>query len=323
MTRVPAVTGFPARDAVADSGRSIAVVIPCHNEAATVGKVVAEFHEALPSAEIIVVDNASTDGTSDAARCAGARVVYESRRGKGFALATGFRHAEAADRIVMVDGDDTYPAADVGRLLASVDREADMAIGTRLAGNHEPGAFAPGHGIGNRVFVLLVRWLFGIRTTDLFSGYRVMTRRFLDSCPLIAQGFEIEAELSLQALVGGFRVAEVPIRYRSRGTNSVSKLRTFRDGYRILLAVLAAFRDYRPFTLFAILAAAFFGASLLSGGAVIAGYVSTGQVLRFPLAMLAVGFALLAAICIVGGVILSSINRRSAEIAALLGRGRQ
>jgi glycosyltransferase involved in cell wall biosynthesis len=296
------------------------VVIPCHNEAITIGKVVADFRAALPTAEIIVVDNASKDRTAEVAEAAGARVVYESRPGKGFALVTGFRQVPDADRIVMVDGDDTYPAEDVGKLLAAAERDADMAIGTRLSGDHEKGAFARGHGLGNRLFIFLVRLLFGVRTRDLFSGYRVLTRRFVEHCPLIAQGFEIETELSLQALVGGFRVAEVPIRYRARAGDSASKLRTLRDGYRILLALLASFRDYRPFTLFGIMGAAFFTCSLMSGGVVIVEYLSSGQILRVPLAILSVGLALLAAICVIGGIILSSISRRSAELAALVSR---
>lgn len=298
----------------------VAVVVPCHNEADTIAKVVADFRSILPHADVIVVDNASTDATAREAQAAGARVVHESRRGKGFALAAGFRALDDADRIVMVDGDDTYPAEAVTQLLAAVERDADMAIGTRLGGDHASGAFAAGHGLGNRLFILLVRMLFGARTQDLFSGYRVLTRRFIEYCPLIAQGFEIETELSLQALAGGFRVAEVPIRYRARPPQTTSKLRTFRDGYRILLALLAFFRDYRPFTFFALAGGLFLLLAAGAGGTVVAEYLSTGQILRLPLAILSVGLVLLAALCIIGGTILSSISRRSAELAALIGR---
>jgi glycosyltransferase involved in cell wall biosynthesis len=303
-----------------DSSR-VAVVIPCHNEAATVSKVVRDFRAALPQADLVVVDNASTDGTADLARAAGARVVHEPRAGKGFALLSGFREAKDADFFVMVDGDDTYPAEDALRLLAAAGDTAaggaDMVIGTRLAGA-EAGAFRAGHSLGNHLFNLLVRLLFGVKTQDLFSGYRVLTRRFLQSAPLIARGFEVEAELSLQAVVQGFRTAEVPIRYRARPEESPSKLKTYRDGTRILLAILTFFRDYRPLTFFGLLALFFLVLSLAGGAVVVTEFLRTGLVPRLPLAVLSAALFILAALSFTCGVLLSSINRRSAEIAALI-----
>ncbi|MCI0434457.1 MAG: glycosyltransferase family 2 protein [Gemmatimonadetes bacterium] len=301
------------------SGTGIAVVIPCHNEGGTIGKVVTDFRRALPGARIIVVDNASSDGTREAASSAGAEVLSESRRGKGFALLTGFEATVDADAIVMVDGDDTYPAEDVSRLLAAIDDGADMAIGTRLE-TPDADAFPKGHNTGNRLFNFLVRMLFGIRTRDLLSGYRVLSRRFLTISPLIAQGFEVETELALQALARGFRVMEVPVRYRARPRGTASKLRTITDGYRILLALVAFLRDYRPLTFFGTLAILFGIGSLTSGGVVISEYAATGQVLRLPLAVLSVGLFLLAALCALAGLILSSLARRSAELSALLAR---
>jgi hypothetical protein len=150
----------------------------------------------------------------------------------------------------------------------------------------------------------------------------VLTRRFLETSPLIAQGFEIETELSLQALVARFQVAEIPIHYRARPENSASKLRTFRDGYRILMALLTFFRDYRPLTFFSLLGGAFLVLALLSGAVVVSGYLRTGQVYRLPLALLSVGLVLLSAVCFVGGTLLSSVSRRAAELAALLRRPR-
>ncbi|HXO19074.1 MAG TPA: glycosyltransferase family 2 protein [Thermoanaerobaculia bacterium] len=297
---------------------SVAVIIPCHDEAATIAKVVADFRAALPGAEIVVVDNVSRDGTAELARAAGARVIEETRKGKGFALLSGFRAAAPADYYVMVDGDDTYPAEAVHELLAAA-AGADMVIGTRLKTSAD-GAFPVGHGFGNRLFILLVRLLFGIRTRDLFSGYRLLTQRFLKTSPLIAQGFEVEAELSMQALVNHFRVAEVPVFYRARPEESASKLRTFRDGTRILIAILAFFRDYRPLTFFGTLALGLLLLSFLSGGVVIAEYLKTGQVLRVPMAILAAGLFILGALAMTCGVLLSSINRRAAELAALLSR---
>ena len=300
----------------------IAIVIPCHDESHTIAKVVADFRAALPQARIIVVDNASTDGTAEAARAAGADVVRESRRGKGYALVTGFAQAQDADFVVMVDGDDTYPAEDVRLLVEAAGRDADMVIGTRL-GSAEAGAFPTGHSFGNRVFNGLVRVLFGVRTRDLFSGYRVMTRRFLDVSPLIAQGFEIETELSLQALAGGFGVAEIPIRYRPRPAQTKSKLRTVRDGYRILLAMVAFFRDYRPLTFFGLVGLAFLLGSAVTGTLAFTARTAPAGAAYDPLlAVLSVGLVLLGALSLIGGIVLSSIMRRSAEVVMLLSRRR-
>jgi glycosyltransferase involved in cell wall biosynthesis len=300
----------------------VAVVIPCHDEAATIGKVVRDFRAALPDAAVVVVDNASTDQTARLACEAGATVVEETRKGKGFALLTGFRAAGDADCYIMVDGDDTYPAEAVHDLIAAAvcgGGNADMVIGTRLQAA-QTGSLPTGHGFGNQLFITLVRLLFGIRTRDLFSGYRLLTRRFLQVSPLIAQGFEVEAELSLQALVQHFKVAEVPVVYRARPEDSKSKLRTFHDGARILLAILAFFRDYRPLSFFGLLSLALLLLSLGTGGVVVVEYLRTGQVLRVPTAILAAGLFLLSAVTLTCGVLLSSINRRAAELAALLTR---
>jgi glycosyltransferase involved in cell wall biosynthesis len=274
----------------------------------------------LPDARIVVVDNGSSDETALRARRAGADVVHESRRGKGYALLRGFEEVRDAESVVMVDGDDTYPAGDVHKLLEQVRAgRADMSIGTRLQDFSE-GAYRRGHNLGNRIFILLVRVLFGARTSDLFSGYRAFSRRFLELAPLIAQGFEIETELSLQALTRNFVVSETPVRYRPRAVGSSSKLRTIRDGYRILLALLAFFRDYRPLTFFGIVALFFFAAGLIAGGLVVVQFLRTGQVLRVPMAILSIGLFLLSAVSAIAGVVLSSISRRAAELATLIGR---
>lgn len=298
-------------------GQSVAVVIPCRNEERSIGKVVEDFRRALPGALIVVVDNASTDATALRASEAGATVLHESRRGKGFAVVRGFRATRDADFVVIVDGDDTYPAESVHALLDGLRAGADMTIGTRLT-SFEDGAYRPGHTFGNRLFIALVRVLFGVQTRDLFSGYRAFTQRFLMLSPLIAQGFELEAELSMQALAGSFVVTEVPVHYRARGEGSTSKLSTLRDGYRILIVLLAFFRDYRPLTCFGVLALVMFLLSAVSGGVVVGQYIETGQVLRVPMAILSVGFALLGAISMIGGLLLSSLGRRSQQLAALI-----
>jgi len=299
--------------------RRTVVVVPCRNESATVGKVVADFRRALPMASVVVVDNASTDDTAVRARAAGATVVHEPRKGKGFALVTGLRAACGADHFVMVDGDDTYPAEAAIDLLAAAEAGADMVIGTRLA-DATPGAFRPGHSLGNRVFSLLVRVMFGMRTRDLFSGYRVLSRRFFDALPLTATGFEIEAELSIRALVQGFAVVEVPVRYRARPAASESKLRTVRDGYRVLAAIFTFFRDHRPLTFFGLLSLGLLLLSLAGGSVVVVEFLRTGLVPRLPLAVLSAALFILSALAMTCGVLLSSINRRATEIAALITR---
>jgi glycosyltransferase involved in cell wall biosynthesis len=293
----------------------VAVIIPCHDEATTIGKVIADFARVLPEARIIVVDNASADGTADVARRAGADVVFEARPGKGAALGRGLREARSADYFVMVDGDDTYSVGDVRDMLIAARAGADMVVGTRHA-RAEDGAFRWSHSFGNRLFIVLVRILFGIRTQDLFSGYRVLTRRFLETAPLIAKRFEVEAELSLQARVQELRVAEVPVSYRPRCAGSRSKLRTVRDGSQVLMAILVFFRDYRPMAFFGTLSALLGTGSLVAVAFVMTRFGAAPPGVLAALSALALGLFVGSVVCMTCGVLLSSINRRSAEIAA-------
>ncbi len=311
-----------ARDSLAPTGplhpaRNIVVVVPCHNEEATIAKVVREFAAQPGVVEVLVVDNASSDRTIELAQSAGARVIGESRPGKGFALLSGFRAVQRADYVVMVDGDDTYPADLLPQLVKAAEAGADMVIGTRLE-QASQGSLRQGHDFGNRLFIALVRIMFGLRTQDLFSGYRVLSCRFLETVPLVAIGFEVELELSLQALQHGYRVTEVPVPYRARPLGSKSKLRTFHDGYRILAALLIFFRDHRPLTFFGALAAFLLTLSLVGGSVVIADFVRSGQVPRLPLAVLSAALFILSALSLACGVLLSSINKRTAEIQATI-----
>jgi glycosyltransferase involved in cell wall biosynthesis len=299
------------------SEQTVAVVIPAFNEASSIAQVVTDFRRALPAARIVVVDNASTDRTGALAADAGAEVIRETRQGKGFALLAGLQYAATADIFIMVDGDGTYPADAAPLLIDRIRSGAEMVIGTRLQDAKE-GAFPIGHSWGNRLFNAVVRVLFGIKTRDLFSGYRAMTRRLLVQSPLIAQGFEIETELSVQAFVKRFRVEEVPVIYRARHADSHSKLKTFGDGYRIAIAILAFFRDYRPLMAFGWTALLLFVASLSVGSIVVQQYLETGLVLRIPLAICAAGLFILSALSLTAGVLLSSINRRAEEIRSML-----
>jgi glycosyltransferase involved in cell wall biosynthesis len=308
----------PGESAEEAADARVAVVIPCHDEASSIARVVGDFRTALPEAEVVVVDNASTDDTAADAAEAGARVLHESRLGKGFALLTGFAAVPDADHVVMVDGDDTYPAASVNDLLqAARESNADVVIATRLEAG-SPGAFRPGHSFGNRIFIALVRLLFGIRTRDLFSGYRVLSRRFLDTAPLVATGFDVEAEISVQAQVHGFQVLEIPVEYRARAGASRSKLRTFQDGFHIAREIMILFRDHRPMVFFGLLCVLLMGASFWSGWPAIDDYLRTGLVHHLPRAVLAAALFILAALSLSLGVLLSSINRRAVELAALI-----
>jgi glycosyltransferase involved in cell wall biosynthesis len=240
---------------------SLTVAIPCYNEAATIARVVAAFRAELPEAEVLVVDNASTDGSGELARAAGARVLREKRRGKGFVMQTIFESVQT-DLVVIVDGDDTYLPGDVHALLAPVLRdEADMVVGDRL---HDASREALNdlHRFGNRAILRLINLTFRTSFRDVLSGYRVVNRTLLRRVPLIKGGFETETELTLQALENGLLIQEVPIRYRARPEGSVSKLSAFADGYRILLTIAVLLRNHRPLyffglpSAFALLAAA-------------------------------------------------------------------
>jgi glycosyltransferase involved in cell wall biosynthesis len=293
----------------------VAVIIPCLNEALTVAKVIEDFRRVLPRAEIYVIDNGSTDRTAEIAAAGGAQVLFETRRGKGFAVRSGFRRIDA-DFYVLVDGDDTYPAESVLALFEPVlAGRADMAVGSRnMAGNSSQ--FRPMNRLGNRLIATFLRFLLRVRLTDILSGFRVMTRHFVQSVPITARDFEIEAELTIKAVERSFRLVEVPINLRARPLGSLSKLRRVRDGRRISWTILLLFRDYRPM--------AFFGGSglgvmlmgLIPGFAVISEFVRTGLVPNFPSAILAVALELAGMLAIAVGLVLSAVSRRFQELEA-------
>jgi glycosyltransferase involved in cell wall biosynthesis len=291
----------------------IAVLVPCLDEALTVAKVVDDFRLALPQATIYVIDNGSTDGTAAIAAAHGARVLFETRRGKGFAMRTAFRRIDA-DIYVMVDGDDTYPAESVQALLEPVVAgKADMTIGSRtMAGTSSD--FRGINRLGNRLLPWLLRVLLRVRVTDLLSGYRVMTRDLVKSLPIAARDFEIEAELTVKSVERSLRLIEVPINLRARPEGSVSKIRIVRDGRRIAWTILLLFRDYRPMAFFGGLGLAFMLVGLIPGLVVVAEFIQTGLVPRFPSAILAVALELTGMLLIAVGLILSAVSRRFQEI---------
>ena len=297
--------------------KKIAILIPCLNEALTVGKVVRDFRAALPDAEVHVFDNGSTDATQEEARRAGAVVHFVARRGKGNVVRTMFRHTDA-DIAVMVDGDDTYPADRVQELIAPIlFQGADMVVGTRLVG-HGAGSFRPLHLSGNK----LVRWTsnlaFGARLGDMLSGYRAFSREFMKTMPVMSNGFEIETEISLHALAHGFEIVEVSIPYGARPEGSHSKLNTLHDGYRVLKTIFRMFKDHRPLLFFGTIGALAISLGVIAGVAVVREYLEYQRVVGAARAVLAVSAVLVGLLALTTGLVLDTVNRRSRELYILL-----
>jgi glycosyltransferase involved in cell wall biosynthesis len=291
---------------------TVAVLIPCLDEEGTVGAVVRDFRRALPEAAIYVFDNASRDRTAENAAAAGAIVVSSPRRGKGHVVRHMFASVEA-DRYVMVDGDDTYPADRAPALLAALRAGGvDMAVGARIDGA-EPGAFRRFHRLGNRLVSGLIATLFRVSATDVMSGYRALSRDFIQSVPLLSEGFEIETEMILQAAAKGFAFREIPVSYRRRPAGSASKLDTVADGWLVLRTLFLIVKDYKPLFAFSIVSAAFAFLSLAAGWGPVQDYVTTGLVPRFPRAILAAGLGVLAGLSMGVGLILDTLAKYQRE----------
>lgn len=296
----------------------IAILVPCLDEALTVAQVVQDFKRVLPAATVYVYDNGSTDDTAALAQQAGAVVYTDWHRGKGKVMQRMFSEIEA-DYYVLVDGDATYVADDVLAMLEPVrSGRIDMMVGNRLDSKLNRDSLTASHRFGNFVFVQILNLLFRAKFKDIFSGYRVMNRSFVKNFPLVAKGFEVEAEMTLFALEKNYNVAEQLITYKLRPASSESKLRTFADGFKILFTIFNLLRDYRPMTFFFIIALVFFIPGLALGLRVTVEYLQTGLVLRLPTAVLAVGLILVSVFVILSGFIISTINRRFAELDALV-----
>ena len=287
----------------------IAVIIPCYNEAGTIGQVVKDFQKALPDAQIVVGDNNSHDGTADVARAAGATVIAEHRQGKGNMLRTLFNTVDA-DCYLMVDGDATYPAAQAASLCDKVLIDGcDMVIGDRLSSTYFAVNQRPFHNSGNRLMRRLVNWMCRSDVQDILTGYRALSRRFVKNFPLRSQGFEVETEMTVHALEHSFKVDSMPVDYCERPDGSHSKLNTFGDGYRALKMALALFGQHRPLRLFTIIAAVLMVIAVVMVTPVFIEYFQTGLVPRFPTLIVSGFIALLAMLLWVAGVILEVITR--------------
>jgi glycosyltransferase involved in cell wall biosynthesis len=301
---------------------SVAVLIPCFNEAPAIAAVVADFQRVLPEATVYVYDNNSTDGTAERALEAGAVVRHEPRQGKGNVVRRMFADIDA-DVYVMVDGDDTYDAESARMMVdRTLDEGLDMVVGSRAPINET--IHRRGHTAGNMAFTGLLRLLFGGEFTDVFSGYRVMSRRFVKSFPVHSDGFEIETELSAHQQEVAAVVLEVPTPFKERAEGTASKLRTGRDGVRILYSALRLFESMRPLQFFGGLAAILTGVALTLGFSVFQEFRDTGLVPRYPTAILAASLQTVGFICATAGLILKSVQtaRREARRLAYLQHSR-
>ena len=294
---------------------SVAVLIPCFNEEAAIGKVVADFRAALPDAAVYVYDNNSTDRTVSVARAAGAVVRGEALQGKGHVVRRMFADVDA-DIYVLVDGDDTYDAA-VAPIMTGLlrDQRLDMVSAARVT--PEAAAYRLGHRFGNKVLSGVVSGVFGSGISDLLSGYRVFSRRFVKSFPALSGGFETETEFTIHALALNLPVAEISARYRSRPEGSRSKLNTVVDGLRILKELLTLIQQERPLRFFAVIMGCLLALALGLGLPVVAAFLETGLVQRLPTAVLSASLVLLAFLALGCGLVLDSVRRGRKELKRL------
>jgi len=290
---------------------SLTILLPCHNEEVAVAGVVREYRACFPSADILVVDNASTDRTAELARDAGAIVLSESRKGKAQAVLRAFAHIQT-DLILMADGDGSYPAESARLLVEKHDLSSDMTTGIRRPCQGRD-VFRPLHQAGTEAFGWCAGVAFGFHSRDLFSGLRVFSRCFYKNAPILSRGFELELELTVQAVDKGFRIQEIEIPFREREGGTPSKLHTVRDGLRILVNLVQLFRDYKPLAFFGAVSSLFFACGILAGSPPVYGYWQTGLVARFPLAILAAALMNLSLFTLLTGFIAQSNLRHHRE----------
>lgn len=292
--------------------QNIAVLIPCLNEAVSISAVITAFKEEFPHAAIYVYDNNSTDGTADEARRNGAIVRHEPQQGKGHVVRRMFADVEA-DVYLLVDGDGTYCAEDAPTMVeALLNQRLDMVVANRSTAAIDSYRF--GHQTGNRMFTGIVGWIFGRRVNDILSGYRIFSRRFVKSFPALSTGFEIETELTVHALSLNIPVGEVSSRYFARPPASTSKLRTFKDGFRILLLILLLTKSERPMLFFSVIFSVFAAVSLALGIPVILEWLETRLVPRLPTALLSASMMIIGFLSLTNGFVLSSFARNQREV---------
>ena len=296
---------------------TIAVLIPCYNESQTIAKVVKDYREALPEAVIYVYDNNSTDHTDEAAREAGAIVRYEYRQGKGNVIRSMFRDIDA-ECYLMIDGDDTYPAENARSMVNHIlSGRADMVIGDRLSSTYFTENKRPFHNTGNRLVRGLINTIFTSDIKDIMTGYRAFNYEFVKSFPILSKGFEIETEMSIHALDKNFKLLEVPVTYRDRPAGSVSKLNTYKDGFRVLKTIARLFRDYKPFAFFGWLGLLCFIIETIFLVPVLQAYFSTGLVAKFPTLIVCSGIYVVSFLLWMSGLILDVIAKKHRQLFEL------
>ena len=297
--------------------RKIAVLIPCYNEAQTIEKVIKDYKQILPDATIYVYDNNSRDETASIAQKAGAVVRHEYRQGKGNVIRTMFREIDA-DCYLMIDGDDTYPAENAKEMCELVlSGKADMVIGDRLSSTYFTENKRPFHNFGNRIVRFSINKLFHNEIKDIMTGYRAFSYEFVKGFPVLSKGFEIETEMTIHAVDKNFKLVEIPVNYRDRPAGSVSKLNTYRDGFKVLKTIATLFKEYKPGMFFGLIAALFLLVSLILGVPVFLEYFETGLVPRFP-SLIVAGISLVIALLLwISGVILSVIVKKHRQLYEL------
>lgn len=294
--------------------KEVVILIPCYNEALTIAKVIQDFRQELPESKIYVYDNNSSDDTALIAKEYGAVVKQEYRQGKGNVARSMFRDIEA-DIYIMIDGDDTYPAEFVHKIIEPIiNQEADIVIGDRHSnGTYKDENSRPLHNFGNNLVKNLINKLFSSNLKDIMSGYRAFNKKFVKNIPVNSKGFEIETEMTLHTLDKNFLIKEIPIEYRDRPEGSFSKLNTFSDGTRVLKTIFWVFKDYKPLSFFTILSTLFFILSLVVGIPVITEFIATSYITKIPSAILSVGLMMVAVLSLFSGFILDTIVKQHRE----------
>lgn len=292
----------------------IAVLIPCYNEASTIAKVVKDYRAALPEADIYVYDNNSKDHTDEIAREAGAIVRYEYRQGKGNVIRTMFREIDA-DCYLMIDGDDTYPAENAREMVNLVlEKKVDMVVGDRLSATYFTENKRPFHNLGNKLVRGLVNTLFKGDIRDIMTGYRAFSYQFVKSFPVISKGFEIETEMTIHALDKNLSLISIPVEYRDRPEDSVSKLNTYSDGFKVLKTIARLFKEYRPLGFFGIFAALFGVVGLVMFLPVLIEFFATGLVPRFPTLIVSTVLLICALLMLVCGLVLDTVAKKHRQL---------
>ena len=296
----------------------IAVLIPCYNESKTIAKVVKDYKEALPEADIYVYDNNSTDNTDEIAKKAGAIVRYESKQGKGNVIRTMFREIDA-DCYLMIDGDDTYPSENARQMCDYVlENGVDMVIGDRLSSTYFEENKRPFHNLGNRMVRGLINKIFKSNIRDIMTGYRAFSYNFVKTFPILSIGFEIETEMTIHAIDKNFTLKEIPVQYRDRPEGSVSKLNTYKDGARVIKTIAILFEEYKPALFFNTIAACIFIISLILAIPVFIEYFKTGLVPKFPTLIVAGIMLVISLLLSVSGIILQVIVKKHKQLFEIM-----